>query len=44
MKKKGFGVLAVLMLSMLLSVTAFAKGKWKVEEGNRYYYNEDGTK
>ena len=43
MKKKGFGVLAVLMLSMLLSVTAFAKGKWKVEEGNRYYYNEDGT-
>lgn len=25
MKKKGFGVLAVLMLSMLLSVTAFAK-------------------
>ena len=44
MKKKGFAVLAVLMLSMLLSVTAFAKGKWKVEEGNRYYYNEDGTK
>ena len=37
MKKKGFGVLAVLMLSMSLSVTAFAKGKWKVEEGNRYY-------
>lgn len=27
MKKKGFGVLAVLMLSMLLSVTAFAKRK-----------------
>ena len=25
MKKKGFGVLAVLMLSMLLSVTAFAR-------------------
>ena len=44
MKKKGFGVFAVLMLSMLLSVTAFAKGKWKVEEGNRYYYNENGTK
>ena len=44
MKKKGVGVLAVLMLSMLLSVTAFAKGKWKVEEGKRYYYNEDGTK
>ena len=36
MKKKGFGVLAVLMLSMLLSVTAIAIGKWKVEEGNRY--------
>ena len=41
MKKKGFGVLAVLMLSMLLSVTAFAKGKWKVEEGNRYYYKKE---
>ena len=27
MKKKGFGVLAVLMLSMLLSVTAFDKRK-----------------
>lgn len=27
MKKKGFGVLAVLMLSMLLSVTAFCKRK-----------------
>ena len=43
MKKKGFTLIAVLLLSMLLSLTAFAQSGWKTEGNQKYYYNEDGT-
>ena len=43
MKRKGLGLIAVLLLSMLLSVTAFAEGSWKTEGDRTYYYNEDGS-
>ena len=43
MKKKGFTLIAVLLLSMMLSLTAFAQSGWKTEGNQKYYYNEDGT-